>query len=316
MTSYSSPYDHSPKSRIHTWYHRGQSSKVPISLLDFLCIKLPHISRASWSDREIIGGLYLRGKPARLTENVDCGARVDYYEIPFSSEELANLYPTFRSEFIVYRDDDIAFVFKPAGLPTMAVREQSIYHLKRFVDHFFQRKTHFPSRLDTPVAGLIPVCLSSRMNRHCQKLFEKGLIKKSYIFVSRHSAPWTAKKNVCAIGKHREDPRLRVLDTSGEPAETRFRRAIRLSEEDSTENAAEYAYWASPVTGRTHQIRLHAAEEGIPILGDPLYGEDSQTSLQLHLCCFEISFFHPWQESELCVSVPVPLRPAWLGRIL
>ena len=70
---------------------------------------------------------------------------------------------------------------------------------------------------------------------------------------------------------------------------------------------------AEPLTGKTHQIRLHCAFEGYPIVGDPLYGGEEESSL--YLASIALRFHHPFRNQSMTLEVPLALKPRWLQDI-
>lgn len=271
--------------------------------------RLPHIDPATWPARFALGGVYLAGRPASLASVVTIPSRLEYYEpiVPF--ERVSDFYPAFSAEMVLYADDDLGVVFKPAGLPTMPARDQQEYNLWRYLTKHFGKFVHTPSRLDTAVAGLVLCSFSSRMNRHFQRAYERKLIEKYYFAEVQGAPEWKDVKIERPIERDPRHPVLRrcsIIENAGEPAQTNMCRIGTYKTGDSARTLLQ----AEPVTGRTHQIRLHCMSEGFPIVGDPFYqGSESET---LHLVSYAVRLFHPYKQRLMTWELPPSFWPSWL----
>jgi 23S rRNA (cytosine1962-C5)-methyltransferase len=125
---------------------------------------------------------------------------------------------------------------------------------------------------------------SPRANRSLTDQFARHIIRKQYLLLTDRPVPRAPFTTVSALVRVGDKYVSRPLHAAGDRAETRF--AIVSSEAPNVTLVR-----AEPVTGRTHQIRVHAADKGFPILGDPLYGGTSAARLHLHAA--ELSLRHP-----------------------
>ncbi|MFM9031440.1 MAG: RluA family pseudouridine synthase, partial [Opitutaceae bacterium] len=156
-------------------------------------------------------------------------------------------------------------------------------------------------------------------------LFSGKTVRKTYLAlaVAGATAPdsWEVANHLGIVGREGKASRFGAVRSGGDPARTSFRVVERLSGFILVE--------ASPHTGRTHQIRVHLAEGGHPILGDPFYGGPTRVPaggkgatvnaprVMLHAAGLE--FIHPMTHAELKITCPWPedfeicrraLRPA------
>jgi len=188
---------------------------------------------------------------------------------------------------IVYQDADIVVVNKPAGLLSIPGKQQQYSVLswlkQRFTDATGALLVH---RLDMATSGLLLAAKNSHAHKQLQQQFIKRRIRKRYVAIL--SKP-VAVKNMTIDLPLRVDledrPRQMVCYQHGKPAITRMRVI-------STDSHSTRVYFY-PHTGRTHQLRVHAAHSrGIaaPILGDALYGTRSGR-LMLH--AERLGFQHP-----------------------
>lgn len=279
------------------------------SLLEFLTDKLPHIDSLTWPERSDWGGIHVNGKPASLTMGkLPCPCWIEYYEPKLSVAEARAELTTFDPEqHIVYEDDSLAVVFKPASLHSNPPREQQQINLRHSLDKYYGSAIHLPSRLDFSTAGLLIISRHASAHRAVQYLYQKRQVEKFYLCKGQGIPRWKYLELSAAID---DDPRHRVLRqlvaSGGKEALTGFTALKFYPEESAT------LFCAKPFTGRTHQIRLHAAGLGHNLYGDDFYCGPPAESL--HLLCYRLLFPHPQHGGTLDIRVPDNLLPSWLPR--
>lgn len=278
----------------------------PLRLLDLLKEKLPHIAADSWPQRFDFGGIYVNGIEAFTDRDLPLPARVEYYEPKFEISTASSIFPPFKEEFVIFSDGHVAVVYKPPHLSSMPAKEQRHFSLKASLDEFFETTIHMPSRLDVSAQGLVVVSLSPSAHAGLQRAFETRTVHKTYRLATTGPREWREKTVDLNIALQREHPVLRTVSlTDGQSARTHFTFLHNASNGDAEINVFE----AKPITGRTHQIRVHSAASGIPILGDNFYG--GSPAPYLHLVSCAITFPHPITAQDMSFSLPAPLRPAW-----
>lgn len=172
---------------------------------------------------------------------------------------------------IVHSDPYILVVNKPAGLPVLPDGwDQSAPYLVKMLEEQFG-KIWVVHRIDKVTSGIIVFALTAEAHRSLNIQFEKHEVEKVYHALVNGIPRWEKKVTRFPLRanvgrKHRTV----VDDRSGVRAETRFKLLERYQAGALVE--------ASPLTGRTHQIRVHACALGHPLLGDVLYGA-SETDL-------------------------------------
>ena len=155
-------------------------------------------------------------------------------------------------------------------------------------------------RLDKGTTGVILIAKDSKTQEMLSYLFKERNVKKTYRAIVEENVKkqrWTVEGN---IGRHPvERKKMAVLKTGGRTAETTFNVLRMLSGFTYIE--------AYPKTGRTHQIRVHLAYEGYPIVGDTTYGKKAKalTSRPL-LHAYRIEFIHPVKGMPVKIEAPVP----------
>jgi tRNA pseudouridine32 synthase / 23S rRNA pseudouridine746 synthase len=256
------------------------------NILDFLDHRFPDIARSVWLTRmnkgELVDANGLRFTPETPYRR---GACLFYYR------EIDNETPIPFEEVVLYRDKHILVVDKPHFLPVIPsgrfLRETLLVRLK----HKFQLEHLVPiHRLDRETAGVIIFSHQPESRGNYQSLFQKRLIVKTYEAV----APTNYQHDFPLIYKSRMvegTPFFRMQETEGLPnSETQI--------EVIENRGACSLYRLMPVTGKKHQLRVHLAALGIPIINDTFYpdvfpckGDD--ISLPLQLLAKAISFIDP-----------------------
>lgn len=176
---------------------------------------------------------------------------------------------------ILFIDAEAIVLDKPAGLPVDSPRDGSL-SLANHLDSLRFGFTRFPSavhRLDRDTSGCLLLARNPKAHRRFAAAFEADTVEKAYLAVLDGVPEAESGRIEMALGKvsSREAGWRIVPDPKGKPAATRWRRLA------ARDGRALVAF--APETGRTHQIRVHAASGlGLPIAGDPHYGSGSSPS--------------------------------------
>jgi 23S rRNA (cytosine1962-C5)-methyltransferase len=182
-------------------------------------------------------------------------------------------------------------VNKPAGLST---HSPSRYSGEGLYEWLRNREPSWAGlaiihRLDKETSGVMVFSKTALANRSLTQQFTERKVGKKYIFLTdRTSAEngFTVKSCLVRTGDRYV---ARPVHRGGQVAETRFE-SVQGPKESAAR--APFQLWeAAPLTGKTHQIRVHAAEQGLPILGDVLYGGSSAARVFLH--ALQLEFEHP-----------------------
>ena len=202
---------------------------------------------------------------------------------------------------VLYEDDHILMVDKPAGMLIHPSRSKNTGTLANLVLGYYEKTGqqaafHPVTRLDRDTFGIVLVA----KNSHIHSLHQAADVIKTYHALV-YGQPGESGTVDAPIARRPLPSLLRYIGPEGKPSVTEY---VKLAQFDG------YAKLAlRPITGRTHQLRLHCAYMGWPILGDPQYGtEESQCfSAQFGLtsqalCAKGLEFTHPITEQPLCVE--------------
>lgn len=194
---------------------------------------------------------------------------------------------------IHYEDDQLAVVYKPAGILVSGneyrtIQNALLYNLKPSVSSQalpFPKPVH---RLDVATQGLLLIAKTYSAINALGAQFQKKEISKTY--------------HALVIGKASESV---IINDSidGKEAETVFQCIRRIP---SVRHGFFSLLSLSPITGRTHQLRIHCTAIGHPIVGDTLYGQGNTMFKGLFLCASGVSFYHPLTEKKIEIKIPLP----------
>lgn len=239
----------------HVWLQKGPWPYM----LDFLCVRFPEVPAATWQERmargEVVDGAGVRLLP---DSRYRWGICLFYYR------ELSGETPIPFQEQILYRDAHILAVDKPHFLPVIPsgrfLHETLLVRLKKQLQLPDLTPIH---RLDRETAGIILFSHNAASRGAYQSLFQQRAVHKVYEALAPtldgRSFPFTYRSRMVE-----GTPFFRMQETAGEPnSETR----IDLIEQ----RGALSLYRLQPLTGRKHQLRVHLAALGIPIVNDAFY---------------------------------------------
>ncbi len=216
---------------------------------------------------------------------------------------------------IIYKDSHIIIVNKPAGLSVLTEGwdPDAPYLVKQLEETLGTHSTGSEQavwvvhRLDKSTSGVIVFALTAEAHRSLNIQFEKHTVEKMYRAITFGVPGWKERVTKFPLRvnvghKHR----TMVDNKNGVRAETRFRvlNYVQISP-ILAEGAALVE--ASPMTGRTHQIRVHAYALGFPLLGDTLYSSpETDIIARPALHAYSLSFDHPESNERVKFNAPYP----------
>ncbi|GJD74930.1 RluA family pseudouridine synthase [Methylobacterium goesingense] len=205
---------------------------------------------------------------------------------------------------LLYRDALVLVIDKPAGLPVHPGPKGG----ETLTDHLeclrfgLPRRPEAAHRLDRDTSGCLALGRHAKALARLNKLFAaSGMVEKTYWALVEGGPEAEAGVIDLALARRSDDPRSWWMkaDPAGDPALTRFTVLGR---------GGGLTWLAlSPVTGRTHQLRVHCAALGFPILGDPIYGtapRNGGPGLQLHARALALPLYP--KKPPIRVEAPAP----------
>jgi RluA family pseudouridine synthase len=308
-----------------------------VRLDHFLADALPSalgrpVSRAQ-ARRLIVSGLVSRNgrREQSATYPLREGMRIDIFLDPdkFDTGGASGMRQPILRDFewtperILFEDEWLIVVDKPAGLPTQPTLDSdraSVFStLQRLLSARAGGEAYLGlhHRLDRDTSGVLLLTKDRRANAATTAMFTEKTARKTYIALASGAAggaDWTVANHLGVVGRAGKSSKFGAVRSGGDAAETHFHRIDTL--------AGAMLVEARPVTGRTHQIRVHLSEGGNPILGDSLYGgpDRVQTAagfrnverVLLHAAVLE--FPHPVTGLQTIVRSPTPPDfTQWVG---
>lgn len=238
------------------------------------------MNRLKWQDK-----LFVNGVPRHTDYTVRPG---DIITVPLSEPKPD--YPAEDGELtILYEDDHLLAVDKPAGMLIHPSRSRYTGTLANLVAGYYEKTKqdsafHPLTRLDRDTFGIVLLA----KNAHIHSLLQEIPVAKTYHALTL-GGPDADSGTIDAPIARRELPSLlRYIHADGKPSVTEF---SVLERRDGICKLA-----LRPITGRTHQLRLHCAHMGFPILGDPQYGTKECMEFGLKsqaLCAKRLELNHP-----------------------
>jgi len=258
----------------------------------------------SQAQRLIEGGFVtVDGRRAKPSQRLEVGAGVTVTIPPPQPIDLA---PEAIPLTIIYQDADILVVDKPAGMPVHPGPGHASGTLVNAVLALCPDlsgiggalRPGIVHRLDKERSGLILVAKNDRAHQSLSRQLKERQVEKSYL-AAVHGIPRPPEGVIeGAIARHPIHRKKMAIVAGGKAAETRYRTLQRLGDFALLE--------AQPVTGRTHQIRVHLASIGHPILGDAIYGKRSPHLARQFLHAHRIEFDLPSGGRRVQFSSPLP----------
>jgi 23S rRNA pseudouridine955/2504/2580 synthase len=310
---------------------RTDASKNGARLDHFLGEALPKaLGRevSSGQVRKLIEGgtVSLNGRSERtVSRALPAGARievvVDVDRFGKTGSKLASHPEPRRSEWtaeqILFEDEWLIVVNKPAGLPSQPTLDESRANVVGLLKDFLQKRdggTPYLGqhhRLDRDTSGVLLFTKNPAANAGVTALFASRALQKTYqtLCLGGSSCPdaWEVDNFLGVVSRAGKASKFGAVRSGGDPAHTSFKVLERFPGVLLVE--------ARPQTGRTHQIRVHLADTGLPILGDLFYGGSTDKKLvsgfNLHfsrvmLHAAALAFTHPVTNAPLAICSPLP----------
>ncbi len=275
----------------------------------YLVAQLPELSRAALQRLIEAGEVLVNGQPSRPAYKIRPG---DLLVVRVPPPEPTELLPEPIPLDIVYEDADLIVVNKPAGLvvhpgagnPRGTLVNALLYHCPTLSVGGAVRPG-IVHRLDKDTSGLLVVAKNDLAHQRLQQQFKRREVRKQYLALVYGALRTDSGYIQAPIGRHPVQRVKMAVVEKGREARTRW--TVRARYVD----AAGRPYTLLDVlleTGRTHQIRVHCAWLGHPLVGDTLYGPQRPALSAPRQCLHAaaLSFTHPIAGTPLSFSAPLP----------
>ena len=278
---------------------------------DVFISKACDVTRSAASGLIEKGAVTVNGKTVTKSYKMALG---DIAEIELPEPEMCDAEPEDIPLDIVYEDEDVVVVNKPQGMVVHPAPGHShgtlvsalLYHCgDSLSDINGVIRPGIVHRIDRDTSGLLIVAKNNAAHLHLAAQLEDHSLSRVYktILCGRLKGDGTVD---APIGRHKTDRKRMAISPEGRRAVTHYR---QISELEGGFCLAEMRL----ETGRTHQIRVHMAHIGHPVLGDPVYGRPTQfekkhPALFMGQCLHagELTFVHPRSGERVTVSAPLP----------
>ena len=275
--------------------HTVTSSEAGLLLRELLRrMGLSHRALSALKKRE--DGILLNGIHATVRAVLSEGDRVT---LAVEDTEGGVISPSPIEVRVLYEDGHITACYKPAGMPT---HPSHLHYEDTLANALAFRHKDEPyvfravGRLDRETDGVVLTARNAFAAGKLGEAMKAGEIRKEYYAVAAGETPPSGEITL-PIRRARDSVMLRETAPDGDYARTLFERvAVR----DGKSLVRVY-----PITGRTHQIRVHFAAIGYPLCGDTLYGTDESAGRTL-LHAHSLTFPHPLTNEEMTVTAPFP----------
>lgn len=250
-----------------------------LTLLELFSLRFPFKTETDWKNRIETGQILLNDTVVTSKTEIKTGDRISH----FTPKVIEPSVPDEVS--ILEETGDWIAVFKPAPMPMHSGGRYHKNTLQAIIEEQLGKPVFVTHRLDAVTSGIILLAKNENMAKEIAAAFAEKLVGKEYTALVKGfptQENWTVKKSI----RRKEGFVFECCDEmdGGKSAETRFLCEIK---DESTQTSRIKCF---PQTGRTHQIRLHLAESGHPIVDDLIYNgsfEGKENGLQnfaIHLC--------------------------------
>lgn len=276
-----------------------------LSLRTYL-LKKKDVSRRLLTDIKFAGGqLRVNNNLCTVRHRLTQG---DEVKVVFPPEHISETIPESSLNLtIVYEDDHLLVVDKPAGVSTIPSRDPEADSIAGAVLAYYSQigwpaTFHAVNRLDKETSGLMIVAKHRYAHDQFVKKQRLFAVKRRYTALVQGDIPWFAGVIEAPIARSDHSIIERTVAKNGKKAKTAYTAAAR--DKDKKVSLLHVSLY----TGRTHQIRVHFAWLGHPLIGDSLYGKQTNHTNGHLLHAAEIAFIHPFTGKEHRFTSSLPER--------
>ena len=281
-----------------------------IRLDAYISNKMPDLSRMAVKRLLEEDKIKVNGEKAKASNKISKGDKI---EIQIDEPKDIKIEAQDIPIDIVYEDEDIIVVNKPKGLVVhpangnpdgtlvnaiMAICKESLSGIGG------ELRPGIVHRLDKDTSGLLIVAKNDKAHINMSEMIKNREVKKTYIALVRGNIPEDSATINMPIGRSTKDRKKMAVKKDGKEAITHFKVIGRY-----TTNKGSYTLLEIKIdTGRTHQIRVHLAEIGYPVIGDEVYS-NGKNEFGVHGQCLhakKLEFKHPITGKDMILEAPLP----------
>ena len=295
-----------PSPKIRTFQFNSPGPNIRLD--KYLTQVLPQFSRAYLQRLIAQGCILVNGQRAKASQKLNEADRITVEFPALPTHPLAEPIPL----AIIYEDKDILVIDKPAGLTVHPAPGHSSHTLVNAI------LAHYPSlamsdelirpgivhRLDKDTSGLIVIVKNDLAREYIAAQFKSRTVTKGYLVLVKGRLSPEQVIIEAAIARDPHNRRRMAIIEAGKEASTRYQVRKYLDNYALVE--------VTPLTGRTHQIRIHMSAIGYPVVGDPVYGVKSAHLKRQFIHAYRLGFRLPStkQYQEFSSPLPIDLKQA------
>ncbi|MBL7064493.1 MAG: RluA family pseudouridine synthase [Anaerolineae bacterium] len=270
-----------------------------------IAVHVPDLSRATAQRLIKTGAVTVNGRLSKPSYRVQVG---DEVVVRAPAEVPASVVPEHIPLDIIYEDDALLVVDKPAGMVVHPAYGHAsgtlvnavLAYCPQVADVGGPSRAGVVHRLDKDTSGLILVAKDEEVRAALQRQFKRRQVAKTYLALVEGQVQPREGVIEAPVGRDKRQRKKMAVVRSGRDARTLYRAIERFANHTLLE--------VRPHTGRTHQVRVHLAWLGYPVVGDVVYGRRRQRLLQgrhfLHAA--RLRFIHPTTKEEVEFEAPLP----------
>jgi len=280
------------------------NSPVPDMRLDkYLTQVLPQFSRAYLQKLIVQGYVMVNGQRTKANQRLSKGDKITVELPPLPVHPLAEPIPL----TIIYEDEDILVIDKPAGLtvhpapghPNHTLVNAVLAHCPGLAISNDLMRPGIVHRLDKDTSGLIVIVKNDFAREYLAAQFKSRDVTKGYLVLVKGRLSPEQGIIEAPIGRDPHSRRRMAIVELGKEASTQYQVRKYLDNYTLVE--------VTPITGRTHQIRVHLSAIGCPVVGDPIYGIKSVHLNRQFIHAYRLGFRLPSTKQYQEFSSPLPV---------
>jgi 23S rRNA pseudouridine1911/1915/1917 synthase len=280
------------------------TAEIPAARLDrFVAESCPELSRTHAQELINQGHIKVNGQPARASHRLNPGDRVSV-SIPRTTP--IQILPEALPLDIVYEDEDLMVVDKPAGItahpspghPSHTLLNAILAHFPDLPEGSERLRPGIVHRLDKDTSGLMLVAKKRQSLAHLSDQFKSRSVTKVYLVLVKGRLSPEKGTILAPIGRDTRHRQRMAVATRGREARTDYRVVKYVDGYSFLE--------VMPETGRTHQIRVHFSAIGYPVVGDATYGVRSAKLARQFVHAHRLGFKLPGSGKQVEFTSPLP----------